>query len=275
MAAFSKSDLFFILDQIRIAEAHAAGQNLLDLIPNTELPFGLRTVDGSFNHLVAGETEFGAADNVFPRMTDPVFRTAEAGTSYTQTSGTVIDSQPRTISNLIVDQTANNPAAHAAAFDPGADGILDTPTSPEGGRGDCHRHPRRRHALPDVLHPEHGARRGPVGALQLLDDLLRPVLRPRPRSGDQGRQRHGLHPAEGRTIRWCSAPTGWPGLPMICRPRSASWSSPGPPISPVRTACWAPPTTSTSTPTPLRPSSTRTRPTPPIPRTRCSCAPTS
>ncbi len=73
MAAFSKSDLLFILDQIRIAEAHAAGQNLLDLIPNTELPFGLRTVDGSFNHLVAGETEFGAADNVFPRMTDPVF----------------------------------------------------------------------------------------------------------------------------------------------------------------------------------------------------------
>ena len=126
MAAFSKSDLFFILDQIRIAEAHAAGQNLLDLIPNTELPFGLRTVDGSFNHLVAGETEFGAADNVFPRMTDPVFRTAEAGTSYTQTSGTVIDSQPRTISNLIVDQTENNPAAHAAAFDPGADGILHT-----------------------------------------------------------------------------------------------------------------------------------------------------
>ncbi|MBS1171439.1 MAG: heme peroxidase, partial [Proteobacteria bacterium] len=81
MAAFSKSDLLFILDQIRIAEAHAAGQNLLDLVPNTELPFGLRTVDGSFNNLVAGQTEFGAADNVFPRMLEPELRSAEAGTS--------------------------------------------------------------------------------------------------------------------------------------------------------------------------------------------------
>ena len=76
MAAFSKSDLLFILDQIRIAEAHAAGQNLLDLVPNTELPFGLRTVDGSFNNLVQGQTEFGAADNIFPRMLDPVFQDA-------------------------------------------------------------------------------------------------------------------------------------------------------------------------------------------------------
>ena len=32
-------------------------------------------------------------------------------TSYTQTAGTVLDSQPRVISNLIVDQTASNPAA--------------------------------------------------------------------------------------------------------------------------------------------------------------------
>ena len=46
---------------------------------------------------------------------DPNFRTAESGTSYNQTSGTVIDSQPRTISNLIVDQTATNPAAVATA----------------------------------------------------------------------------------------------------------------------------------------------------------------
>ena len=38
-----------------------------------------------------------------------------ASTSYTQTTGTVFDSQPRVISNLIVDQTADNPAAVAAA----------------------------------------------------------------------------------------------------------------------------------------------------------------
>src|SRR5439155_7507939 len=43
----------------------------------------------------------------------------------------VIDSQPRTISNLIVDDTASNPAAVAATFDPGPDGILlDNPLTP-------------------------------------------------------------------------------------------------------------------------------------------------
>ena len=126
MANFNKSDLEFILQQIFIAEADTAGQSLASLIPNPEFAFGLRTVDGTFNNLRFGQSEFGAADNIFPRMTTPVFRPAEAGTSYTQTSGLVIDSQPRTISNLIVDNTANNPAAVAAAFDPGLDGILGT-----------------------------------------------------------------------------------------------------------------------------------------------------
>ncbi|OXR31000.1 heme peroxidase [Pseudomonas jessenii] len=126
MANFNKSDLEFILQQIFIAEADTAGQSLASLIPNPEFAFGLRTVDGTFNNLRFGQSEFGAADNIFPRMTTPVFRPAEAGTSYTQTSGLVIDSQPRTISNLIVDNTANNPAAVAATFDPGLDGILGT-----------------------------------------------------------------------------------------------------------------------------------------------------
>src|SRR5215510_10228661 len=123
---YIRSDLEFILEQIRIAERHAAGERLIDILPNVQVPFGLRTVDGTFNNLVTGQSEFGAADTTFPRLTDPVFRTAEAGTSYAQTSGTVIDSQPRTISNLIADQTANNPAAYATAYDPGADGILHT-----------------------------------------------------------------------------------------------------------------------------------------------------
>src|SRR5215475_5639153 len=123
---YIRSDLEFILEQIRIAERHAAGERLIDILPNVQVPFGLRTVDGTFNNLVTGQSEFGAADNLFPRLTDPVFRTAEAGTSYAD-SGTVIDSQPRTISNLIADQTANNPAAYATAYDPGVDGILHTP----------------------------------------------------------------------------------------------------------------------------------------------------
>ncbi|WP_235199936.1 peroxidase family protein [Pseudomonas monteilii] len=138
-----RSDLNFILAQIKIAEADAAGQDILSLIPNIRAPLGLRAVDGSNNNLMnlngTNNTQFGAADNVFPRVTDPVFNPAEGapagffgpgspaipGTSYQQTSGPVFDSQPRTISNLVVDQTSNNPAAYATAYDPGADGVLN------------------------------------------------------------------------------------------------------------------------------------------------------
>src|SRR5262245_15420431 len=120
MADFVRSDLEFILQQILIAEQNAAGADLRSLLPNDEVPWGLRTVDGTLNNLVPTQSEFGAADNAFPRLVEPgVFNPAEAGTSYAQTSGIVIDSQPRIISNLIVDQTPNNPAAVAAAVDPG------------------------------------------------------------------------------------------------------------------------------------------------------------
>src|SRR6187401_26716 len=108
-------DLRFIFHQIEIAEAHAAGGQLLGAGPNQvreeRLPFGLRTVDGSFNHLSAGRTAFGASDQNFPRLTAASHRPAQQGTSYTQKSGNVIDAKPRVISNLIVDQTASNPAA--------------------------------------------------------------------------------------------------------------------------------------------------------------------
>src|SRR4029434_393267 len=75
-----RSDLDFILTQIKIAEHHAAGEDLLSLVPNVRAAAGLRTVDGSFNNLVnfgtdangpIDQTEFGAADNIFPRLTDP------------------------------------------------------------------------------------------------------------------------------------------------------------------------------------------------------------
>ena len=123
---FIRSDLEFILEQIEIAERNAAGESLLDILANVELPYGLRTVDGSLNNLVTGQSEFGAADNTFPRLADPLFRPADPvtfdpdgpggqavgdPTSYAQTSGFVFDSDPRTISNLIVDQTPNHPAA--------------------------------------------------------------------------------------------------------------------------------------------------------------------
>ena len=112
-------DLRFIYHQIEIAQAHAAGGQLFgpgaNQVNEVRLPFGLRTVDGSFNHLNPDQTDFGAADELFPRLTTPDFRAAEAGTSYEQRNGQVTDSQPRIISNLIVDQTSANPAAVIAA----------------------------------------------------------------------------------------------------------------------------------------------------------------
>ena len=138
-------DLSFILKQIKIAERHAATRDAAhpcstlvnrvgDGIPDSEqvpdilTSYGLRTVDGSCNNLKAGDENLAAADQPFPRLTTAVFKDAEAvptgffgpgsggtPTSYTQKKGNVVDSQPRTISNLIVDQTSTNPAAVAAA----------------------------------------------------------------------------------------------------------------------------------------------------------------
>jgi len=137
-------DLDFILKQIKISEQHAANPartasdpcagllgSGVNQIPGTgqgvELPWGLRTVDGSCNNLLPGKEYFGTAGKAFPTLMGPVKKPAESGdpdgpgpapngpTSYTQTAGIVIDSQPRVISNLIADQTATNPAAVEAA----------------------------------------------------------------------------------------------------------------------------------------------------------------
>src|SRR3954451_24051713 len=130
------SDLSYILKQIKIAENHVANTTpatgpcgaLLGTGPNQLasplLSMGLRTVDGSCNNLVAGKERIGAADELFPRLSTPVFSDAEsnppafgppAPSSYKQNAGNVFDTRPRTISNLIVDQTSTNPAAIAAA----------------------------------------------------------------------------------------------------------------------------------------------------------------
>src|SRR5262245_50805404 len=141
MVEFIKSDLEFILQQILIAEQHAAGADLLSLLPNSLVPFGLRTIDGSFNNLIQNQSEFGASDNLFPRLTDPFFRNDLDGDTFdangpapggvvTNTDfsqpGNVVDADPRIISNLIVDQTSNNPAAVAVAGSAGDDGIWGT-----------------------------------------------------------------------------------------------------------------------------------------------------
>ncbi|MGA9525347.1 MAG: peroxidase family protein [Myxococcaceae bacterium] len=107
-------DLRFIFRQIQIAQAHAGGGQLLgpgaNQVNDPRLPLGLRTVDGSFNHLLPGQTTWGAADQLFPRMTTAFNRPGYA------TLGEVVDPQPRLITNLIADQTVNNPAAVAVTL---------------------------------------------------------------------------------------------------------------------------------------------------------------
>ncbi len=108
------------------------------------LPHGLRTVDGRWNNLLEGQIEFGASRQIFPRLLEPEFRDADpippggapggpAGTptSYAQTTGFVYDGQPRTVSNLIVDETTSNPAAVAKLVEfveEGLDAHLIDPT---------------------------------------------------------------------------------------------------------------------------------------------------
>jgi hypothetical protein len=146
MVAYIRSDLDFILAQIKIAEAHAAferGVSTGDPLnpakplfgPNGSVPAynvarGLRTVDGTYNHLLPGQTEWGASDNEFPEHLGTDFRTimVPAGpggqlvpVSYTPgvdndgpgpaNPSDVFDPTVRTISNLLVDQTLGNPSA--------------------------------------------------------------------------------------------------------------------------------------------------------------------
>jgi VCBS repeat-containing protein len=135
-ATFNRADLEFVLEQIKMAEN---GQHPV----NPHLAFGLREVAGTNNNIVPGNGQYGSADHAFPRLTDAFYRDAQMGTSYSQTAataaplpsplnqflpqGTVFDSDPRTISNLIADQTANNDAAvqaQQAALDALGDGYL-------------------------------------------------------------------------------------------------------------------------------------------------------
>ena len=135
MVSYIRSDLDFILQQIKIAEAHAAGQPLYGpggLIPTYNLSFGLRTVDGSYNHLLPGQEYWGAADQPFPTHVEPNYQTIlvdhdgdplspmvpvtyQPGVDNDGPFGPsgpsdMFDPYVRMISNLIVDQTLDNPA---------------------------------------------------------------------------------------------------------------------------------------------------------------------
>jgi Ca2+-binding RTX toxin-like protein len=148
------SDLSHILRQIKIAEHHVAATTIAtgpcgalvgngpDQIGSPLVAEGLRTVDGSCNNLISGQDRFGASGENFPRITPPVFKEADApppafgpfgplsagGNTQYKGTGNVVDSQPRLISNLIVDQTSTNPAAVAAARHPVRSQSTDPPT---------------------------------------------------------------------------------------------------------------------------------------------------
>lgn len=161
------ADLQFILDQIRIAEAHAmrepSPRSLGVVVPATPLlgvgatdvldpalPHGLRTVDGRNNNLMPGRSSSGAADTLFPRLVRPEWRdgvnavgpgwSVGDATTYAPAPGSIYDAEPRVISNLIADQSTRNPAAVAASgsasptpvssggFGPPSIEILNTPS---------------------------------------------------------------------------------------------------------------------------------------------------
>jgi hypothetical protein len=137
------------------SEAHAAGQPLFGpggLVPAYNVSLGLRTVDGTYNHLLPGQETWGAANQPFPEPLGTNYRPAD-GTLFdpdgpgpapamptapnynpsNNPNSLVFDSSLRTISNLLVDQTLGNPAAvltaleRAGSADPMADLAAITP----------------------------------------------------------------------------------------------------------------------------------------------------
>lgn len=169
----NQNDLEFILRQIQVSEAHAAdvlnpsnyellctdqGDAAQNCVSDEMRPKGVRTVDGSFNNLRLQQSEYGASDNAFPRLLEAEWRQADpevaelgfeantpaqtaacaAGTTcYAQTDGNVYDSDPREISNLIVDQSIANPAianqvqAGTAIPIDGTDRVVTPNTAPD------------------------------------------------------------------------------------------------------------------------------------------------
>ncbi|MGI9405448.1 MAG: peroxidase family protein, partial [Hyphomicrobiaceae bacterium] len=141
------------------AELETSRQILLSLIPNSFEPIGMRTLSGELNNLLQDQSTFGTTGE-FPRLGEADYRDDSAtgfpetgfplgppgapvvtNTDYQQSGsqdntgpgdvpdgvadGDVVDSDPRIISNLVVDLSVNNPAAIVAAgADPGTDGVF-------------------------------------------------------------------------------------------------------------------------------------------------------
>ena len=151
-------DLSFILKQIKIAERHSAtltASNPCGTLVGPEREPDPRPADAPTGCARSTDpaTTSSRTEASSPRPTSPSRATpspssatpspsppslpvgAPGPTSYAQKKGNVVDSQPRMISNLIVDQTSTNPAAIAAAQFPvrtqGNTGVVPCTTDPD------------------------------------------------------------------------------------------------------------------------------------------------
>src|SRR5690606_41364537 len=96
MVNIVQHDLEFILKQIKIAERHAAGEDLYKLVAGAGgvdtnspaspqahlLPYGLRTVDGSYNTPLPGRQQGGVPDDEVNYLTEPAFRQGPGTSPY-------------------------------------------------------------------------------------------------------------------------------------------------------------------------------------------------
>jgi hypothetical protein len=93
------------------------------------VPYGLRTVDGTYNNIVPGRETWGSSGQPMPQIFEPTYLNDADGDTMALgpgapvitnnnygTPGSVADADPRIISNLVVDATLDNPAAIAAAL---------------------------------------------------------------------------------------------------------------------------------------------------------------
>ena len=124
------------VDDVETAANNGYGSTNLSgsYIWTAEDPLGLRTVNGECNNISRVMTEtapgipaapankadtaaWGATEQEFTRLQPRAARTGYAPGVTVEPGVTIRDSAPRTISNLISDQSTNNPAAVAAAIE--------------------------------------------------------------------------------------------------------------------------------------------------------------
>ena len=137
------ADITFILTQLTLPGNDPRNAPLGTILD----PFGIRDVRGIGNNV--NNPKFGAADQLFPRLTTASYRDAE-GTftfgaqglntvptpvSYAVRDVNLVDSSARTISTLTASQSAA--ALTAIGYDTAAKqrlAVLDDPTATPGGR---------------------------------------------------------------------------------------------------------------------------------------------